>query len=86
MGAEPKKVRGKEAVLLRVAEAVLPEPSGAVRRVVFPVVGGEKTLKAPEAEAAANEARHKARARTVLRSSYSAHCGGCCRRRRRRWS
>ncbi|MFF5565170.1 hypothetical protein ACFY7Z_30405 [Streptomyces sp. NPDC012623] len=37
------------------------------------MVGGEKTLKAPAAEAAANEARYEARVRTVLRSSYSAH-------------
>ncbi|MCK2145372.1 DUF4158 domain-containing protein (plasmid) [Streptomyces sp. WAC00276] len=73
LGAELKKVRGKEAMLLRVAEAALSEPSGTVRRVIFPVVGGEKTLKALAAEAAANEARYKARVRTVLRSSYSAH-------------
>ncbi|MEW2417459.1 recombinase family protein [Streptomyces sp. NPDC046866] len=72
LGAELKKVRGKEAMLLRVAEAALSEPSGIVRRVIFPVVGGEKTLKALAAEAAANEARYKARVRTVLRSS-SAH-------------
>jgi hypothetical protein len=43
-------------------------PSGTVRRVIFPVVGGEKTLKA-----LADEARCKARVRTVLRSSYSVH-------------
>nr|WTB12019.1 DUF4158 domain-containing protein [Streptomyces antimycoticus] len=73
LGAELKKVRGKEAMLLRVAEAALSEPSGTVRRVIFSVVGGEKTLKALAAEAAANEARYKARVRTVLRSSYSAH-------------
>ncbi|MGI5341902.1 DUF4158 domain-containing protein [Streptomyces sp. CA-181903] len=73
LGAELKKVRGKEAMLLRVAEAALSEPAGTVRRVIFPVVGGEKTLKALAAEAAANEARYKARVRTVLRSSYSAH-------------
>ncbi|MDQ0686972.1 hypothetical protein QFZ56_005935 [Streptomyces achromogenes] len=41
--------------------------------MIYPVVGGEKTLKALTAEAAANEARYKARVRTVLRSSYSAH-------------
>ncbi|MFD6185942.1 hypothetical protein [Streptomyces goshikiensis] len=67
--AELKKARGEEGMLLRVAEAALSAPSGTVRRVIFPVVVGEKTLKAPAAEAAANEAR----VRTVLRSSYSAH-------------
>ncbi|MGW0928956.1 Tn3 family transposase [Streptomyces sp. NPDC002644] len=70
---ELKKVRGKEAMMLRVAEAALSEPSGTVRRVIYPVVGGEKTLKALAAEAAANEAKYKARVRTVLRSAYSAH-------------
>ncbi|GHC27737.1 hypothetical protein GCM10010348_62300 [Streptomyces anthocyanicus] len=73
LGAELKKVRGKEAMLLRVAEAALAEPAGVVRRVIYPVVGGEKTLKALAAEAAANEARYKVRVRTVLRSAYSAH-------------
>lgn len=70
---ELKKVRGKEAMMLRVAEAALSEPSGTVRKVIYPVVGGEKTLKALAAEAAANEAKYKARVRTVLRSAYSAH-------------
>ncbi|WP_327209269.1 Tn3 family transposase [[Kitasatospora] papulosa] len=70
---ELKRVRGKEAMMLRVAEAALAEPSGTVRKVIYPVVGGEKTLKALAAEAAANEAKYKARIRTVLRSSYSAH-------------
>ncbi|MFB7496426.1 hypothetical protein ACFC09_17365 [Streptomyces sp. NPDC056161] len=36
-------------------------------------MGRERTLKALAAEAAANEARYKARVRTALRSSYSAH-------------
>ncbi|MFI9587738.1 hypothetical protein ACIHCQ_39375 [Streptomyces sp. NPDC052236] len=35
--------------------------------------GGEKTLRALAAEAAASEARYQARVRTVPRSSYSAH-------------
>ncbi|MCW2916855.1 MAG: transposase [Actinomycetia bacterium] len=70
---ELKKVRGKEGILLRVAEAALAEPGGTVRRVIYPVVGGERTLQALAAEAAANDARYKARIRTVLRSSYSAH-------------
>ncbi|MDJ0343510.1 hypothetical protein QMK19_04245 [Streptomyces sp. H10-C2] len=70
---ELKKVRGKEAMMLRVVEAALAEPSGTVRKVIYPVVGGEKTLKALAAEAAANEAKYQARIRTVLRSSYSAH-------------
>ncbi|WP_411143790.1 DUF4158 domain-containing protein [Streptomyces sp. x-80] len=46
LNAELKKIRGKDAMLLRVAEAALSEPSGTARRVICPVVGGEKTLKA----------------------------------------
>ncbi|EST35943.1 hypothetical protein N566_17015 [Streptomycetaceae bacterium MP113-05] len=45
LNAELKKVRGEVAMLLRTAEAALSEPSGTVRRVSYPVVGGEKTLK-----------------------------------------
>lgn len=49
------------------------EPGGTVRKVICPVAG-ESTLKAPAAEAAAIEARHRARCalfvnRTNLRSA-----------------
>ncbi|MFJ4429050.1 DUF4158 domain-containing protein [Streptomyces bobili] len=67
-----KRVRGKEGILLRLAEAAVAEPGGTVRKVIYPVAG-ESTLKALAAEAAANEARYRARVRTVLRSSYSNH-------------
>ncbi|WP_217687117.1 DUF4158 domain-containing protein [Streptomyces sp. CAI-85] len=77
LNAELKKVRGKEGMLLRVAEAALSEPSGTVRRVIYPVVGGEKTLKALAAEAAANEARGRRTRRTGA---------GCSRRCWGRWS
>ncbi|MEU5660000.1 hypothetical protein ABZ802_30920 [Streptomyces sp. NPDC047737] len=60
-------------MLLRVAEAALSEPSGTVRRVIFPVGRRGEDAQGPGGEAAANEARYKARVRTVLRSSYSAH-------------
>ncbi|MFE4540834.1 DUF4158 domain-containing protein [Streptomyces scopuliridis] len=69
---EMKRVRGKEGILLRLAEAAVAEPGGTVRKVICPVAG-ESTLKALAAEAAANEARYRARVRTVLRSSYSNH-------------
>ncbi|MFF7656762.1 recombinase family protein [Streptomyces sp. NPDC007983] len=69
---ELKRVRGKEGILLRLAEAAVAEPGGTVRKVSYPVAG-ESTLKALAAEAAANEARYRARVRTVLRSSYSNH-------------
>jgi TnpA family transposase len=70
---EAHKVRGKEGILFRVAAAAVSDPGGIVRKVIFPVAGGEATLRALTAEAAANELRYKARVRTVLRSSYSNH-------------
>ncbi|MEU2346857.1 hypothetical protein ABZ601_33655 [Streptomyces sp. NPDC012842] len=69
---ELKRVRGKEGILLRLTEAAVAEPGGRVRKVIYPVAG-ESTLKAMAAEAAANEARYRARVRMVLRSSYSNH-------------
>ncbi|MFE0062272.1 DUF4158 domain-containing protein [Streptomyces sp. NPDC059003] len=67
-----RRVRGKEGILLRLAEAAVAQPQGTVRKVIYPVAG-EYTLKALAAEAKANEARYRARVRTVLRSSYSNH-------------
>lgn len=43
LNAELNKVRGKEDMLPRGAEAAC-----AVRRVIYPVVGGEEMLKAVE--------------------------------------
>ncbi|MCW1099147.1 hypothetical protein OJ963_35575 [Streptomyces sp. RS2] len=56
---ELKRVRGKEGILLRLAEAAVVEPGGTVRKVIYPVAG-ESMLKAPAAEAAANEALYRA--------------------------
>ncbi|MEV5085659.1 hypothetical protein AB0K74_45485 [Streptomyces sp. NPDC056159] len=66
--AELKKVRGKEGILFRLADAAQPE--GTVRTVLYPLVG-EKTLRDLVAEAKANEKAFKAKVRTTLRSSYS---------------
>ncbi|MFF0451406.1 hypothetical protein ACFYT4_34445 [Streptomyces sp. NPDC004609] len=46
---ELKRVRGKEGILLRLAEAAVAEPGGTVRKVVYPVAG-EFTLKAQPGE------------------------------------
>ncbi|WP_320775942.1 hypothetical protein [Streptomyces sp. CRN 30] len=75
---ELKRVRGKEGILL-LAEAGVAEPGGTVRKVICPVAG-KSTLKALAAEAAANEARYRARVRTVLRSSTPITGGGCSHR------
>ena len=59
--------------VFRVAAAAVSDPGDIVRKVIFPVAGGEATLRALTVEAAANEMRYKARVRTALRSSYSNH-------------
>ncbi|MGH9021935.1 MAG: Tn3 family transposase, partial [Acidimicrobiia bacterium] len=67
-----KRVRGKEGILFRIAEASVAEPDGTVRQVVFPVAG-EATLQDLVREAKANERAFRQRVRTVLASSYSAY-------------
>ncbi|MET8509792.1 Tn3 family transposase [Streptomyces sp. NPDC004787] len=70
--AELKKVRGKEGILFRLAEAAVGKPDEIVRTVLYPVVG-EKTLRDLVAEAKANEKVFKAKVRTTLRASYSSY-------------
>jgi TnpA family transposase len=67
-----KRVRGKEGILFRLAEAALEQPEETVRRALYPVVG-EGTLRDLVREARANQAAFRQRVRTVLRSSYSGH-------------
>lgn len=67
-----RRVRGKEGILFRIAEASVAEPDGTVRQVVFPVAG-EATLQDLVREAKANEQAFRQRVRTVLASSYSAY-------------
>ncbi len=67
-----RRVRGKEAILFRLAEAAVDHPDDTVRTALFPVVGG-KTLRELVREAKANEHAFQARVRTVLRGSYSNH-------------
>ncbi|MFF5565169.1 hypothetical protein ACFY7Z_30400 [Streptomyces sp. NPDC012623] len=42
LNAELKKIRGKAGMLLRVAEAALSEPSGTVRRIIYPWSAGRR--------------------------------------------
>ena len=70
--ADLRRVRGKQAILFRLAEAAVEHPDETVRRALFPVVG-EATLRGLVAEAKANEVAFKTRVRTVLRSSYSSY-------------
>jgi hypothetical protein len=65
-----RRVRGKEGILFRLAEAAVEHPDDAVRTALFLVLG-EKTLRELVREAKANERVFQARVRTVLRASYS---------------
>jgi hypothetical protein len=70
--ADLRRVRGKEGILFRLAEAAIEHPDKKVRTALYPVVG-EKTLRELVREAKANERAFQARVRTVLRGSYSNH-------------
>ncbi|MEO3843928.1 MULTISPECIES: hypothetical protein [unclassified Streptomyces] len=70
--AELKKVRGKEGILFKLADAAIGKTDEAVRIALYPVVG-EKTLRDLVGEAKANEKVFKAKVRTTLRSSYSSY-------------
>jgi TnpA family transposase len=71
--AEFRRVEGKDAMLARISQASLNRPEGAVREVVFPVAGGEQTLRDVVAEYHATQSARRARVRTVLEGSYSHH-------------
>lgn len=49
------------------------EPDGAVREVVFPVVGGEATLRQVVAEARVASPEFRRNVQIKLRASYSHH-------------
>jgi hypothetical protein len=67
-----RRVRGKQGILFRLAEAALEHPDDTVRAALFPVVG-EGTLRNLVREAKANDQALRQRVRTVLRASYSSH-------------
>ena len=67
-----RRVRGKEGILFRLAEAAVGHPDDTVRHVLFPVVG-ETTLQDLVRESRASQQAFQARVRMVLRSSYSSH-------------
>lgn len=67
-----QRVRGKTALLFKLAETAVACPDETVREAVFPVVS-EKTLRQLVQEAKANESVFQGKVRTVLRGSYSNH-------------
>lgn len=73
MVASFKRVRNKNALLARISEASLNRPEGAVREVVYPVAGGEATLREVVAEYKAAGPEFRRNVQVKLRSSYSHH-------------
>lgn len=73
MVASFKRVRNKNALLARISEASLNRPEGVVREVVFPVAGGEATLREVVAEFKAAGPEFRRNVQVMLRSSYSHH-------------
>ncbi|MFE2471196.1 DUF4158 domain-containing protein [Streptomyces mirabilis] len=71
--AEFTKVCGKARLLGKIATASLGAPEGSVREVIYPAVGGEKTLKDLVAEMKATNAEFACSKREVFKSSYSNH-------------
>ncbi len=70
--ADLHRVRGKEGILFRLAEAAVEHPDDTVRTALYPVVS-EATLRDLVKEAKATEAVFKTRVRKALRSSYSSY-------------
>jgi len=67
-----RKISGKTSILYQVAAAVVENPEGVVRDVVYPVVD-EKTLKDLVRESKSVGSAYGLRVHAVMRSSYSNH-------------
>jgi hypothetical protein len=70
--ADLHRVRGKENLLFRLAEAALDHPDDTVRAALYPVVG-PSTLAELVREGRASDSALRARTRVRLRSSYSSY-------------
>lgn len=68
-----RRVTGKETLLRKIAEASLGTPDETVREVIFPVVGGEATLKDLVAEYRAKGTEYQRQKRKVFKASYTNH-------------
>ena len=67
-----KRVRGKTRLLYAMAEAAVEQPDGLVRDVVYPVAGGEQTLRDLVREYKATGSYDR-QVQVTMRSSYSNH-------------
>ena len=68
-----KRVSGKEDILFRIAEASLASPEEQVRQVVFPVAGGEQTLRELVHEYKTKGPVYRRTVQTTLKASYTNH-------------
>jgi hypothetical protein len=73
-----KRVRNKHHMFYRVAEAAVDRPDETVRDVVFPVAGGEQTLRDVVAEFKASSPRFRKNVQVKLRDRISTTTGGGC--------
>ncbi len=69
---ELRRVRGKENLLFRVAEAAVEHPDDTVREAVYPVVG-EQTLHDLVREYKASGTTYRRTVQTTLKASYTNH-------------
>ena len=72
LGRDIKRVAGKVQLLFRVAEAVVEEPEGTIREVLFPRVQ-EETFRDLAAEAQASGAQYRSWYHYVMRQKYGHH-------------
>jgi TnpA family transposase len=70
---EFRRVTGKDTMLRQIAEAALDAPDETVRDVIYPVVGGEMTLRDLVAEYRASGTEYQRNKRRVFKSSYTNH-------------
>ena len=71
--ADLRRVSGKENILFRITEAVVDEPDGLVRDVVYPAVGGVDTLLDLLAEYKAKGSTFRQHKQRVFKASYTHH-------------
>ena len=68
-----RRVRGKDTMLAKIAEASLRTPDDSVREVIYPVVGGEATLTDLVNEYRATGTEYQRQKRKVFKASYTNH-------------
>jgi TnpA family transposase len=68
-----RRVRGKDTMLRKIAEASLRTPDNSVREVIYPVVGGEATLTDLVNEYRATGSEYQRQKRKVFKASYTNH-------------